>query len=107
MWRIVTHRRGDSKPFNPLTDKLPPRRDGPEPFSLKEAEIRFLNRPTQLHGTPLYAALLDNAGDACGVIIQAGGRLSTDEERDPATTAALRGLFERDPDLRRVYAKAP
>jgi len=107
VWRIVTHDRGDSKPFNPLTDKLPPRRDGPAPFALKEDEIPLLNRPTRLHGTPLYAALLDNARDACSVIIQAGGRLSAEEVRDAAAAAALQGVFERDPDLRVAYAKAP
>jgi hypothetical protein len=107
VWRIVTGGRSDSQPFNPLTGKLPPRRDGPEPFSLKKDEIPLLNRPTRLHGTPLYAALLKNATDAWGVIIQAGGRLSAGEERDPATRAALQSVFERDPDLRVAYTKAP
>jgi hypothetical protein len=105
-WRIVTHDRGDSKPFNPLTDKLPPRRDGPAPFTLKEGEIPLLNRPTRLHGTPLYAALLDHARD-CSVIVKAGGRLSAEEQRDPAAVAALQSVFERDPDLRVAYWKAP
>ena len=107
VWRIVTHDRGDSKPFNPLTDQLPPRRDSPAPFSLKETEMPLLNRSTQLHGTPLYAALLDDARDVCSVIIKAGGRLSAEEERDPAGTAALNGVFEHDPDLRAAYKKAP
>jgi hypothetical protein len=105
VWRIVTHDRGDSKPFNPLTDKLPPRRDGSAPFNLKEDEMPLLNRSTRLHGTPLYAALLDNARDACNAIIKAGGRLSADEQRDPAASAALQGVFERDPDLRAFYSK--
>src|ERR1022692_336418 len=39
VWRIVTHDSGDSKPFNPLTDKLPPRSDGPVAFRLKENEM--------------------------------------------------------------------
>jgi len=56
VWRIVTHDRGDSKPFNPLTDQLPPRSDGPAPFFLKENETPLLNQGTRLHGTPLYAA---------------------------------------------------
>jgi hypothetical protein len=107
VWRIVTHNRGDSKPFNPLTDKLPERLDGTAPFLLKDDEIPLLNRPTMVHGTPLYAALLDHAQDVCTVIIKAGGRLSAEEERDPAAAAALRGIFERDPDLRVVYNKAP
>jgi hypothetical protein len=107
VWRIVTHDRDDPKPFNPLTDPLPPRRDGPAPFFLKEGEVALVNRSTRLHGTPLYAALLDNAGDVCSVIIKAGGRLSAEEERDPAPAAALQGVFERDPDLRAAYTKAP
>lgn len=105
--RIVTHNRGESKPFNPLTDKLPPIRDGPAPFVLKEDEKTLLNQPTRVHGTPLYAALLDNAQDVCVVIIKAGGRLSAEEERNPAATAALQAAFERDPDLRVAYNKAP
>ena len=107
VWRIVTHDRGNSKPFNPLTDKLPERRDGTAPFLLKDDEIPLLNRPTSVHGTPLYAALLDHAQDVCTVIIKAGGRLSAEEEHDPAAAAALRSVFERDPDLRAVYNKAP
>jgi hypothetical protein len=54
----------------------------------------------------LYSALLDPSRDACGVIIKAGGRLSAEEERDPAAVAALQDLFERDPDLRAAYPKA-
>ena len=105
VWRIIKHDRGDSKPFNPLTDKLPPRRDGPAPFLLREDEMPLLNRSTRLHGTPLYAALLDNARDVCSVLIKAGGRLSADEERDPAAAAALQSVFERDGDLRSAYSK--
>ncbi len=106
VWRIVTHESGDSRPFNPLTDKLPPRGDGPAPFSLKENEMPLLNRSTRLHGTPLYATLLDNANDASSVIIKAGGRLSVEEERDPAAVAALQGVFEHDRDLKFAYTKA-
>lgn len=107
VWRIVTHSRGDSKPFNPFTDQFPPRQAGPVAFSLKEDEIPLLNLRTRLHGTPLYAALLDSARDAYRVIINAGGRLSAEEEHDPAAAAALQGVFERDPDLRVAYTKAP
>jgi hypothetical protein len=105
VWRIVTHDRGHSKPFNPLTDKLPPRRDGPAPFSLKEDEIPLLNRTTRLHGTPLYAALLVDDRDACSVIIKAGGRLSAEEERDPAAAAALQDVFHRDGSLQLAYTR--
>jgi hypothetical protein len=103
VWRIVTHDRGPTKPFNPFTDKIPERSDTPPPFLLKESDIPLLSRATGLHGTPLYAALLDNANDVCAVIIKAGGRLSADEERDPAASAALQAVFERAPDLRSAY----
>jgi hypothetical protein len=107
VWRIVTHDRGESMLFNPLTGQLPPRRDSPAPFLVKPGEIPLLNRPTRLHGTPLYAGLLDNANDVCSVIIKAGGRLSAEEQRDPAVTAALQSVFERDPNLRAAYKTAP
>jgi hypothetical protein len=106
VWRIVTHDRGDSIRFNPLTDKLPPRRDGPASFVLKGDDVPLLNRPTRLHGTPVYAALLDNASDVCSVIINAGGRLSAEEEHDAAAMAALQDVFEREADLRRAYSGA-
>ena len=107
VWRIVTHDRGDSVRFNPLTDELPPRRNGPPGFLLKEDEVPLLNRATRLHGTPLYAALLDNSMDVCRVIIHAGGRLSAQEERDPAAMAALQDVFEREVGLRLAYNSAP
>jgi hypothetical protein len=105
VWRIVTHERADSKPFNALTDPLPPRRDVPAAFRLKADEMPLVNRVTQLHGTPLYAALLDNAADVCSVIIRAGGSLSAEEERDPAAAAALEKVFERDGGLRLAYTR--
>jgi hypothetical protein len=105
VWRIVTHERADSKPFNALTDPLPPRRDGPAAFRLKTDEMPLVNRGTRLHGTPLYAALLDNAADVCSVIIRAGGSLSAEEERDPAAAAALEKVFERDGGLRLAYTR--
>jgi hypothetical protein len=103
VWRIIRHDRGDSKPFDPFTDKFPERSDTPAPFLVRETEIPLLNRAARLHGTPLYAALRDNAKDVCGVIIKAGGRLSADEERDPAASEALRALLERAPELRAAY----
>lgn len=105
VWRIVTHRQTEPKPFNPLTDKLPPRIDSPARFQLKEDERRVLNTVTQLHGTPLYAALLDNAKETCRVIIEEGGRLSPEEEHDTAAAAALQTIFDSDPDLRAAYNK--
>jgi hypothetical protein len=100
VWRIVTHDRGPSKPFNPFTDRLPPTTPA---FSLNAGELPLVNRATTLHGTPLYASLLDDAPDVSAAIITAGGRLSSEEDRDPAAAAALRSLFEREPRLRAVY----
>jgi hypothetical protein len=103
VWRIVRHDRGDSKPWNPLTEPLPPRNDTPVPFIIRTSETELVNRTTRLHGTPLYAALLDNAPDVCAVLIKAGGRLSPEEEHDPGAASALRALFEHTPDLQTDY----
>lgn len=100
VWRIVTHDRGESKPWDPMRDPLPPRRDTASPFVVRDSEMPLLNQSTRLHGTPLYAALLEQDWDACGAIIRAGGKLSVEEERDPAATAALHDLLERQPALR-------
>ncbi|HUA57479.1 MAG TPA: hypothetical protein VML19_01920 [Verrucomicrobiae bacterium] len=105
VWRIVTHDRSPSRPWNPLTEPLPPRQETPSQFMVRDFEIPLLNRPTRLHGTPLYAALLDHAPDVCGVLIRDGGHLSAEEHRDGAATAALQALFERDPALRAAYTK--
>jgi len=103
VWRIVTYAGASSEPFHPLTDGLPPRPDVRLPFVLEEDEIPLLNRPTRLHGTPLYAALLVNARDVGKVIIKTGGRLSAEEEHDPAAAAALENLFHGNGDLRLAY----
>ena len=105
VWRIVRHDRGDSKPWNPLTEPLPPRNDSPVPFVVRPSETELLNRATRLHGTPLYAALLDNAPDVCAVIIKGGGRLAPEEAHDPGASSALRALFEHTPDLRTEYER--
>jgi hypothetical protein len=55
----------------------------------------------------LYAALLDNAPDICGEIIRAGGRLSAEEEADPAASASLQKLLAGEPGLRDAYLKVP
>ena len=93
---------------NPLVWRiLTRRRDGVTLFTVHQDELPLLNRPTALHGTPLYAALLQDAPDAYTAIIKAGGRLSSDEERDPAAAAALEKVLARDFDLKRTYAKTP
>jgi hypothetical protein len=88
VWRILTRKR-----------------DGVTLFSLQRDEMPLLNKSTSLHGTPLYAALLQDGPDATEELIKAGARLSPDEERDPAAAAALSRTFERSPELRRVYQK--
>jgi hypothetical protein len=93
---------------NPLVWRILTRkRDGVTPFSMQPGEEPLLNKSTRLHGTPLYAALLQDAPDAYTGVIKAGGRLSAGEERDTATVAALEWVLARDFDLRRAYAKAP
>lgn len=93
---------------NPLVWRILTRkRDGVTPFSLHPEEKPLLNKSTLLHGTPLYAALLQDAPDAITEVIKAGGRLSAEEERDPAAAAALEPVLARDLDLRRAYNKAP
>jgi hypothetical protein len=100
VWRIVTHDRGEPRPFNPFSDQLP---RSAQPFTLKPGELSLLNRATEVHGTPLYAALLDDSQEVCRAIITAGGRLSVEEARDAAAVAALEKLFQRDASLRAAY----
>lgn len=89
---------------NPLVWRLVTRRrDGVTLFELEEGEVPLLNRATRLHGTPLYAALLQEGFDAYPVLVNAGARLSDRETSDPAAAAALVRLFERFPELRRSY----
>ncbi len=92
---------------NPLVWRILTRkRDGVTPFQLRQNEIPMLKTSTRLHGTPLYAALLQQAPDATREVIEAGGRLSPEEERDPAAAAALSSVFERDSSLRMAYNRA-
>jgi hypothetical protein len=63
----------------------------------------LINRPTRLHGTPLYAALLTNGFYILPELVKAGARLSAEEERDPAAAKALAQMFEQRPELRGVY----
>ena len=74
--------------------------------ALKRA-AKVARKTARMHGTPLYAALLDNAMDVCSAVVNAGGRLSAEEERDPAAAAALQDVFERDADLRLTYSGVP
>ena len=76
-------------------------------FPCRKDEIPLLNKTTQLHGTPLYAALLQAAPDVIRSSFNAGARLSREEERDPAAAEALANLLEHSFELRRAYTKAP
>jgi hypothetical protein len=90
---------------NPLVWRILTRQRGRELFTIRTEEIPFLNQGTQLHGTPLYAALLADAPDVFRELINAGARLSEDEEREPAAAASLEKMFERAPELRIVYRR--
>jgi len=91
---------------NPLVWRiLTRRRDGVTLFRLRKDEMPLLNQNTELHGTPLYTALLQDAPDLFPELINAGARLSAEEERDPAAQAALARVFEHDLELRTKYEK--
>jgi hypothetical protein len=90
VWRILTRTRGDGKPFR-----------------LQPDELALLNKSTEIHGTPLYAALIEDGFDLFTDLVKAGARLSKDEELDPAASQALQQAFQRFPDLQREYSKTP
>jgi hypothetical protein len=91
---------------NPLVWRILTRkRDGVTPFFIRKEEIPLVNVSTELHGTPLYAALLQDGPDAYTEVIRAGGRLSAEEEKDPATQAALAKVLATG-GLRSEYEKA-
>jgi len=70
--------------------------------TLQPADAPLLNKATQLHGTPLYAALLVGSRLA-GTLIEAGARLAPAESTDPAAMLSLGKLFQDQPHLREVY----
>jgi len=93
---------------NPLVWRILTRkRDGVTLFSLHKDEIPLLNKSTELHGTPLYAALTEDGRDAYAELINAGARLSREEERDVAASQALSRAFGIFPELQSAYEKAP
>lgn len=61
-------------------------------FKVAAGEIPLVNKATRLHGSPLYAALLTNGVNIFPALVQAGARLSEEEQRDPAATKALREM---------------
>jgi hypothetical protein len=91
---------------NPLVWRILTRqRDGMTLFTLHPDEIPLLNQPTKLHGTPLYAALLEDGPDAWTALIKAGAHLSPEEESDPAASASLQHILSNDLELQRAYSK--
>ena len=74
-------------------------------FMLQLDELPLLNQPTKLHGTPLYAAMLEDGPDAITELIKAGAHLSPEEERDPAASATLQRILSNDSELQRAYSK--
>lgn len=90
---------------NPLVWRIVTRERGKGLFTLLPEEKEWLNKPTRLHGTPLYAALLVDSPDALRVLIPAGARLSEEEERDPAAQAELAKVFQREEDLKYSYKR--
>jgi hypothetical protein len=92
---------------NPLVWRILTRkRDGVTIFTLQPEDKPLLNTSTKLHGTPLYAALLQDAPDAISAVVNAGGRLSASEERDPAASAALQHVLAKDASVRWSYGRA-
>jgi hypothetical protein len=89
VWRILTRKRGTG-----------------ETFTVRPDEIPFLNENTEIHGTPLYAAFIDDGYDLYTPLIEAGARLSKEEEDDAAAARALEDAFRRFPGLQRKYGKA-
>jgi hypothetical protein len=70
--------------------------------TLQPADAPLLNKATQLHGTPLYAALMVGSRLA-GTLIEAGARLSPAECTDPAAMLSLGKLFQDQPHLQEAY----
>ncbi len=95
----------DTQSVNPLTWRILKRPDPAAPLSLRDGERPLVNRPTLWHGTPLYAAMLRSA-KALGPLrelIEAGARLTQEEERDPAPMSVLVDVFREFPHLCDVY----
>jgi hypothetical protein len=91
---------------NPLVWKIVVRKSNDtDQFTINGDELRLINKPTRLHGTPLYAALVTGGYYIFPGLIKAGARLSTSEERDPAAARALKEMFEKRPELRGTYGR--
>jgi hypothetical protein len=89
---------------NPLVWRIL-HRDFSKQFQIAADELPLINKPTRLHGTPLSTVLLMSARDLFVQFINAGARLTPEEEQDRATAAELEKMLVKFPELRRVYGK--
>jgi hypothetical protein len=89
-----------TKSENPLVWRIVQRKRFEERLAIRKDELPFINKPTRLHGTPMYAALLASGFYILPELLEAGARLSPEEERDPEAAKALKDLFEKRPDVR-------
>lgn len=81
---------------NPLVWKILKRdRQNESLFKVTADELPWINKPTRLHGTPMYATLLSGGFYIYPELIKAGARLSPEEERDPAAAKALAEMRQR------------
>jgi hypothetical protein len=72
-------------------------------FTLEPGDIPLLNTSTRLDGTPLYTALRMRWTPVATSLVEAGARLSAEENLEPAAIVSLNALFEARPELRGVY----
>ena len=95
----------DTERKNPLVWRIVKSADGPK-VELRADDALRLNKPTRLYGTPLLASLLLlDQGTLAEKLIEAGARLSHEEERDPAGASALELLFRDHRDLQNAYQR--
>jgi hypothetical protein len=87
---------------NPLVLRILTPKKSDTPFSVHNDDIQFLNKSTNLYGTPLCAALLKlemGEGNNLVQLINAGAHLSKEEEEDPSIAAALKHAIADHPDI--------
>ena len=96
---------GDTARENPLVWKIVKQENGAS-VDIKAYDVHLLNKSTRLYGTPLLTSLLLlDQGALASELIEAGARLSREEERDPAGARALEVLFRDRPELYSVYKR--
>jgi hypothetical protein len=83
VWRIVTRKMG-------TYDSMP----------ISVEDEPYLNKPTRLHGSPMYALLVTNGFWIFPDLWKAGARLTPEEQQDPAAAKALAQMREKHPELK-------